>query len=87
MGGVSLGGVTASAAGGGNAGDSKIIAVPGKVPRNVLKQLYGKQVKAEVVQSVVERGLSEAVTEHEIEVVAVPQLEDPPEIKDGDEDA
>jgi trigger factor len=57
---------------------------PGKVPRNVLKQLYSKQVKAEVVQSVVERGLSHAVTEHSIEVVAVPEMDEPPVIKDGE---
>lgn len=56
---------------------------PGKVPRNVIKQLYGPQVKSEVVQNVVEQSLFEAVQEHSLAVVASPRVDDVSDIKDG----
>jgi trigger factor len=56
---------------------------PGKVPRNVLQQLYGKQVKSEVIATLVEEGLIEAVQEHELPVVASPQVESLPAIEKG----
>lgn len=55
---------------------------PGKVPRHVVRQLFGKQVKAEVTANLVEAGLLHAVEEHELQVVAQPQVEPEP-IKDG----
>ena len=55
---------------------------PGKVPRHVVKQLYGKQVKAEVTGTIVEKGLLHAVEEHELAVVAQPEVS-PPLIEDG----
>jgi trigger factor len=57
---------------------------PGKVPRNVLKQLFGARVKQEVVSNLVEAGLSNAVTKHKLSVVAVPPLESAPELKQGE---
>ncbi|HJL19657.1 MAG TPA: trigger factor [Sandaracinaceae bacterium LLY-WYZ-13_1] len=56
---------------------------PGKVPRNVLQKIYGKQVQGEVVSTLVEEGLLEAVQEHELAVVASPQLESLPSIEKG----
>ncbi|MEM9074593.1 MAG: trigger factor [Myxococcota bacterium] len=56
---------------------------PGKVPRHVVKQLFGKQVKAEVTGSLVEAGLMAAVEQHEIQIVAQPKVDSPSPIKDG----
>ena len=55
---------------------------PGKVPRRVLRQLFGRQVKGEVTADLVEKGLLEAVTKHELRVVSRPELE-APEVEDG----
>lgn len=57
---------------------------PGKVPRNVLKQLFGPQVKAEVATSLVEQGLLQAVKEHELAVVASPRVDSLPPIQEGE---
>jgi trigger factor len=57
---------------------------PGKVPRNVLKQLFGARVKQDVVQNLVEAGLGRAVQQHSLAVVAVPSLENAPDIKQGE---
>ena len=57
---------------------------PGKVPRNVLKQLFGARVKQEVVNNLVEAGLGRAVQQHKLAVVAVPPLEQVPELKQGE---
>lgn len=48
---------------------------PGKAPRNVIKQLYGPQVKGEVVQSVVEQSLLEVVQERDLPVVAMSRVD------------
>jgi len=56
---------------------------PGKVPRNVIKQLYGAQVKGEVLQSVVQESLIEAMQQHDLAIVATPQLDDVSAIEDG----
>ncbi|MFK7991524.1 MAG: trigger factor, partial [Sandaracinaceae bacterium] len=57
---------------------------PGKVPKNVLKQLYGPQVHAEVIQALVEEGLLTAVQSHELAVVATPEMEELPQITKGE---
>jgi trigger factor len=57
---------------------------PGKVPRNVLKQLFGARVKQDVVQNLVEAGLGRAVQQHSLAVVAVPSMEEAPDIKQGE---
>lgn len=57
---------------------------PGKVPRNVLKQLFGARVQREVVNNLVEAGLGRAVQQHQLTVVAVPPMETLPELKQGE---
>lgn len=55
----------------------------GKVPRHVLKQLYGPQVDGEVISTLIEEGLLHAVQEHELAVVAAPEVDDLPRIEKG----
>jgi trigger factor len=57
---------------------------PGKVPRNVLKQLFGARVRQEVLNNLVESGLGKAVQTHQLAVVAVPPLETTPQLKQGE---
>ena len=57
---------------------------PGKVPRNVLRQLFGARVKQEVVSNLIEAGLGSAVKQHALTVVSVPPLEQVPELKQGE---
>jgi trigger factor len=56
---------------------------PGKVPRDVMRQVYGRQVAAQVTGSLVEQGLMEAVQEHELHIVAQPEMEEAPELQKG----
>lgn len=56
---------------------------PGKAPRQVVRQLYGKQVKEEVSAQLIEEGLRAAVEEHDIQLVAQPEV-DPPELRSGE---
>jgi trigger factor len=57
---------------------------PGKVPRNVLKQLFGARVRQEVLNNLVESGLGKAVEKHQLAVVSVPPLETTPQLKQGE---
>lgn len=54
----------------------------GKIPPKVLRQLFGKQVRVEVMGDLVEKGLIRAVTDHQLEIVAEPSV-DGAEIHDG----
>ena len=56
---------------------------PGKVPRDVVKQVYGRQVAAQVTGSLVEQGLMEAVQKHELHIVAQPEMEEAPALQKG----
>jgi trigger factor len=56
---------------------------PGKVPKNVLKQVYGRQAAAQVTGTLVEQGLMHAVQEHELHIVAQPEMEEAPELEKG----
>lgn len=56
---------------------------PGKVPKNVVKQVYGRQAAAQVTGSLVEQGLMKAVQDHELHIVAQPEMEEAPELKQG----
>ncbi len=47
---------------------------PGKVPRSVVKQLFGAQVKHEALSSLVEKGLLAAMAQHNLEPVASPEV-------------
>ncbi|MFW5875711.1 MAG: trigger factor [Myxococcota bacterium] len=55
---------------------------PGKVPRKVVRQMFGRQVKGEVAANLVEQGLVSAIQEHDIHPVAKPDV-DAPTIEDG----
>ncbi|RMH39528.1 MAG: trigger factor [Deltaproteobacteria bacterium] len=50
----------------------------GKVPRSVVQQMFGKQVRAEVAGQLVRDSLIQAVTEHSIEIVSEPAVHDAP---------
>ncbi len=56
---------------------------PGKVPKKVVRQVYGRQVKAQVTGTLVEQGLMHAVQEHELHIVAQPEMEQAPELQQG----
>jgi trigger factor len=56
---------------------------PGKVPRTVLKQVYGRQAAAQVTGTLVEQGLMQAVQEHELHIVAQPEMDEAPELEQG----
>lgn len=56
---------------------------PGKAPRSVLQQLFAKDVRAELVGSLVEESLIEAVKKHEIPVVSNAVMEKAPTFSDG----
>ena len=56
---------------------------PGKVPRNVLKQVYGRQAAAQVTGNLVEQGLMQAVQEHELHIVSQPEMEEAPALEQG----
>ena len=56
---------------------------PGKVPRDVVKQVYGRQVAAQVTGTLVEQGLMEAVQKHELHIVAQPEMEQAPALQKG----
>jgi trigger factor len=57
---------------------------PGKVPRSVLKQLFGSKVKQDVVNSLIETSLGRAVEQHKLTVVSVPPLDAVPVVKQGE---
>ena len=56
---------------------------PGKVPPNIVRQIYGKRVRNEVAAQLIEEGLITAVQKHELAIVAEPQV-DAPEMTDGE---
>lgn len=51
---------------------------PGKVPLNVIRQRYGKQVREEVLQQVMQSSLESAIGEQEMRVAGVKRLEPSP---------
>src|SRR6185369_6314761 len=48
----------------------------GKVPRPILEKMYGRQVEQDVVQKLVQESFIQAATEHKIEPVAEPVVDD-----------
>ena len=56
---------------------------PGKVPRDVVKQVYGREAAAQVTGTLVEQGLMHAVQEHELHIVAQPQMDEAPSLEKG----
>ncbi|AKS41636.1 trigger factor [Wenzhouxiangella marina] len=52
---------------------------PGKVPLNVIRQRYGKQVRDEVMQQLMQSRLQDAIGEQKLRVAGVTRLEPRPE--------
>lgn len=48
---------------------------PGKVPMNVIRQRYGKQVRQEIVNEAMQNGLQEAIQTQDLRPASMPQLE------------
>lgn len=55
----------------------------GKVPRTVLERMFGKRVRAEVAGQLVRESFVTAVTEHNLQAVSEPRVEELVEIKNG----
>ena len=55
----------------------------GKVPRSVLQQVYGKRIHVEVAERLIREGFLAAATEHELEAVSEPKVDELPAIKRG----
>ena len=55
----------------------------GKVPRSVLERMFGKRVRAEVAGQLVRESFVAAVTEHNLQVVSEPRVEEAPAIETG----
>jgi trigger factor len=55
----------------------------GKVPRNVLEQMYGRQIKGEVAVQLVRESFVTPATEHKLMAVAEPRLESKLDIERG----
>jgi trigger factor len=56
---------------------------PGKVPINVIRQRYGKQVREEVLNQVMQSSLQEAISEQDMRVAGVTRLEPSPGTDEG----
>ena len=55
----------------------------GKVPRGVLERMFGKRVRAEVAGQLVRESFVTAVTEHNLQAVSEPRVDQFPEIVNG----
>lgn len=55
---------------------------PGKVPRNVLERLYGKEVKLDVSSKLIQSSFQDAVKETDLKLVGAPTIE-PPDLNPG----
>lgn len=49
---------------------------PGKVPKNILQQKFGKSVRAEVIGEAIQNSLQEALKKNELKPAGMPQIED-----------
>ncbi len=56
---------------------------PGKVPINVIRQRYGKQIREEVLNQVMQKSLEEAISEQDMRVAGVTRVEPSPESDEG----
>lgn len=56
----------------------------GKVPRSVLQQRFGKHVRAEVVEQLVRESFISAATEHKLEAVSEPRIEEELKLQKGE---
>ena len=58
---------------------------PGKVPPKMIRKIYGKRVRADVAERLVQKGISSAVEEHAIDLVARPEVTELPDVKNGED--
>ncbi|MBN2241834.1 MAG: trigger factor [Acidobacteria bacterium] len=49
---------------------------PGKVPLSVIQQRYGKEIRQEATQNVIERSWKQAIEEHRLQPLAQPAIKD-----------
>jgi trigger factor len=49
---------------------------PGRVPREIIKQRFGKDIKDAVTQSLLPHALEHAITDHNLQIVSQPQIKD-----------
>lgn len=56
---------------------------PGRVPKHVVKRLFGPQVKSQVAEQLIEKGLMAAVTEHQLPIVQAPEVQSTGDLVDG----
>ncbi len=57
---------------------------PGKVPTSVVEQRYGSQVRAEILDDLLRRGMDQAVRENELRVAGAPQITPADEAGEGE---
>src|SRR5690606_28865443 len=53
----------------------------GKVPRSVLEKMFGKRVRAEVADQLIRESFVTAVTEHNLQAVSEPRMDQAPSIE------
>ncbi len=57
---------------------------PGKVPAKVVEQRYGQQVRAEVVDELLQKGFDEAIRENALRIAGQPRIEPSTEAGEGE---
>ena len=57
---------------------------PGKVPAKVVEQRYGNQVRAEILDGLLRRGMDQAVRENELRVAGAPEITQDAEASEGE---
>ena len=57
---------------------------PGKVPTKVIEQRFGGQVRAEIVDDLLRKGVDQAVRENELRVAGIPQIDEDKEAPEGE---
>ena len=55
---------------------------PGRIPFSVLRQRYGPQAKAEVIQQTAQTSLQQAIEQESLRIAATPRLEEEPVLDD-----
>jgi len=49
---------------------------PGRAPREIIKQRFGKDIKEAVTQSLLPHAIEHAITDHKLQIVSQPQIND-----------
>ena len=65
----------------------KSVSIPGfrkgKVPKNIIEREYGPQIKSEVLQSLIEETIGEAIKQSNVTMLLEPQLDSSSDIESG----